>query len=134
MNNEPEPVPVPACLATSDANSCRACEAYCDRVVYPAGCIERDCPNLYAYDDREGRRFVGCLQRVFRSEIALDVLVGPGRRQAFGALRVSGSPTAICQVGVEQAYEGRFDLLACLNPEFFEPVEEPFRVELRAGA
>ena len=70
---------------------------------------------------------------MFRSEIALDVLVGPGRRQAFGALRVSGSPTPVCQIGVEQAYEGRFDLLGCLNPEFFEPVEEPFRVELRTG-
>jgi hypothetical protein len=133
MNDEPEPVTVPACLATSDANSCRACGAFCDRVVYPSGCVQRGCPNLYCYDDREGRRFVGCMLRVFRSEIALDALLGKARSRSFGALRVAGTPTAVCEIGFEQAYEGRFDLLGCLNPEFFEPVDEPFRVELRTG-
>src|SRR5436305_669065 len=128
-----DPQPVPACLATADANSCRACGAFCDRVVYPTGCVARNCPNMYCYDDREGRRFVGCMLRVFRSEIALDALLGRTRRRAFGALRVSGTPTELCEIGVEQAYEGRFDLLGCLNPEFFEPAADPFRVEVRTG-
>src|SRR3954469_9701786 len=106
MTDDPQPLSAPACLLTADANTCRACGAFCDRVVYPAGCVERGCPNLYCYDDREGRRFVGCMLRVFRSEIALDALQSRSRR-GFGALRVSGTPTSVCEIGVEQAYEGR---------------------------
>ena len=35
----------------TDANECRRCSAYCDRVIAPAACVARQCPFLYAYDE-----------------------------------------------------------------------------------
>ena len=35
----------------TDANECRRCTAYCDRVIAPAACVAQECPFLYVYDE-----------------------------------------------------------------------------------
>lgn len=106
-------------------HECRQCCTFCDRVVHPAGCVESACPYLYLYDDEtSGRRYMGCLGNVFRVEIDVEVFEGAERtRQGYGGVRMSGRPTPRCRTSVEEAYEGRGEPFACVNPAFFEPPE-----------
>jgi len=124
-------------LRPQDEVECRRCGVHCDKVVYPAACLERDCPFLYAYEEF-GHTYVGCLQKVFDVEIDLDLLrEAEGRRDGFGAVRATAPPLPMCRVEVESCYESRTDELGCLNPEFHElPVGEPsFRIfaQIRAS-
>ncbi len=60
---------------TTEVNECRQCSTFCDRVIRPATCVAAACPGLYQYDDPlTGRRFMGCLQKVYAVEIDLDLL------------------------------------------------------------
>ena len=117
-------------LHPQDEVECRRCGVYCDKVVYPAACVERDCAFLYSYEEF-GHTYVGCMQKVFAVEIDLDLLKAAERRRAgFGAVKAMGRPLPMCKVEVESCYESRTDELGCRNPEFFElPVGQPtFRV------
>ena len=59
-------------LRRTELNECRRCLTFCDRVIAPATCVADGCPYLYAYDDPlSGRRFMGCIQQVFASEMAI---------------------------------------------------------------
>ena len=60
-------------LRPQDEVECRRCEVHCDKVVYPASCVERACPFVYAYE-AFGHTYMGCMQRVFDVEIDLDLL------------------------------------------------------------
>jgi hypothetical protein len=117
-------------LRPQDELECRRCDVHCDKVVYPAACVERACPFLYAYEDH-GHTFVGCMQKVYGVEIDLDLLqaaeLGAG---GFGAVKAVRKPLPMCSVEVESCYESRADELGCVNPEFSElPLGEPtFRV------
>ena len=117
-------------LRPQDEVECRRCEVHCDKVVYPAACVERECPFLYAYEEH-GHTFVGCVQKVYGVEIDLDQLRTAERgRNGFGAVKAIRKPLPMCSVEVESCYESRVDELGCVNPEFSElPVGEPtFRV------
>jgi hypothetical protein len=109
---------MPSSTRTSaEAAACRRCAVWCDKVVYPSGCVESGCPNLYSYEEH-GRTFVGCLERVFRVEIDLGAIMrAEARRPGFGALRAMREPLKICRVDVEPAFEHRA-CGACLNPDF----------------
>ena len=37
-------------LHPQDEVECRGCPVHCDKVVYPAACLERSCPFVYAYE------------------------------------------------------------------------------------
>ena len=51
----------------------QAASSFCDRVLYPSGCIQSGCPYLYLYDDEAtGRRF-GRMHKVFRGEIDVEL-------------------------------------------------------------
>ncbi len=103
-------------------SECRQCCAFCDRVVLPSGCIAAGCPYLYLYDDEEtGVRFMGCMQKVFRVEID-ETLFGEAERtrHGYGGVKMTGTPLPQCLVAVEQAYDGRGEPFACVNPGFFE--------------
>lgn len=116
------------------ANECRRCCAFCDRLVHPAGCIESGCDYLYLYDDeRSGRRFMGCMRKVFRSEIDLEMFEQAQRtRQGFGGVKMTSAPIARCRTSVERAYDGNGDAFGCTNPGFFEPpVPEDVGFDLR---
>ncbi|MGH3012210.1 MAG: hypothetical protein ACRDMY_10315, partial [Gaiellaceae bacterium] len=51
-------------LRPQEETECRRCQVHCDKVVYPAACLERACPFLYAYREW-GRTYVGCMQNVY---------------------------------------------------------------------
>jgi len=104
----------------TEVNECRQCATYCDRVIAPATCIADECPNLYTYDDPlTGRRYMGCLQQVFATEIDVELFRAAERtRTGFGTVRLAGSPLARCPFEVEQAREGMSS--PCVNPRFFD--------------
>ena len=100
-------------LRPQDETECRRCGVHCDKVVYPAACVRRSCPFVYAYEEW-GHTYIGCMQKVYDVEIDLDALEEAQKRKA---------EVATC-------YEHRADELGCFNPEFFElPRGKPsFRV------
>jgi len=110
-----------------ELHECRQCCSFCDRVVHPAGCIESGCAYLYLYDDDEsGRRFMGCMNKVFRAEIEVDLFEQAQReRHGFGGVKMTGVPIPQCRTTVERAYDGYTDAFECQNPGFFDKPVEP---------
>jgi hypothetical protein len=120
-------------LRPQDEVECRRCEVHCDKVVYPAACLERTCPFVYAYEEH-GRTYMGCMQKVFWVEIDLDMLRAAERgRDGFGAVKANRMPLPMCRSEVDPCYEHRSGELGCVNPEFYElPAASPtFRVIAR---
>jgi hypothetical protein len=111
---------------TAELHECRQCCTFCDRVVHPAGCIETGCRFVYLYDDeRTGRRYMGCMNKVFKVEIDMQLLKEAERtRHGFGAVKMTGVPLPQCKTSVERAYDGHGDAFDCVNPAFFEPPVE----------
>lgn len=108
-------------LRPQEETECRRCAVHCDKVVYPAACLERACPFLYAYEEW-GHTYVGCMQNVYDVEIDLDALretQGRGRA-GFGAVRAARQPLPMCRAEVSSCYTHRADGLGCVNPEFSE--------------
>jgi len=117
-------------LRPQDEVECRRCEVHGDKVVYPAACVAKSCPFLYAVDEF-GHRYVGCLQKIFDVEIDSTLLAaGERTRNGFGAVKTMRQPLPMCTTAVDACYENRTDELGCVNPEFHElPVGEPsFRI------
>lgn len=102
------------------ANECRRCSTFCDRVIAPSACVAQECPFLYAYDDPlSGRRFMGCVHKVFATEIDVELFREAERTRAgFGTVRLAGYPLARCAFEVERAREGRSE--PCVNRRFFD--------------
>ena len=120
-------------LRPQDEPECRRCDVHCDKVVYPAACVERACPFLYSYQEF-GHTYIGCMQKVYDVEIDLDMLrAAEARKPGFGAIRAVRRPLPMCRAEVEPCYEHRAGELGCVNPEFHElPVGSPtFRVIAR---
>lgn len=117
-------------LRPQDEVRCRRCDVHCDKVVYPAVCVARSCPFLYAYEEF-GHTYIGCMQKVYDCEIDVHLLRAAERtRSGFGPVRAVRNPLPMCRSEVSSCYERRQGELGCVNPEFFElPVGEPtFRV------
>lgn len=107
----------------TQGNECRQCSTFCDRVIRPASCVAAGCPFLYQYDDPlSGRRYMGCMQKVFAVEIDVEMFAQAERgRSEFGAVKLAGAPLRRCQFSVEQAYDSAGgDSHACANPRFFD--------------
>src|SRR4051812_21589124 len=117
-------------LRPQDEVECRRCGVHCDKIVYPAACIDRACPFVYAYEEF-GHTYIGCMQNVYEVEIDVELLRDAElRREGFGAVRSRRLPLPMCRVEVEETYRQRTDDLGCVDPEFSElPVGRPtFRV------
>ena len=96
-------------------------------MIAPATCVADDCPNLYAYDDPlTGRRYMGCVQQVFASEIDVEMFREAERTRAgFGTVRLANAPLRRCRFTVEQAYDGRgLAEFQCVNKRFFDWPDE----------
>ena len=120
-------------LHPQDEVECRGCAVHCEKVVYPASCLERSCPFVYAYEEH-GHTFMGCMHKVFEVEIDLDMLrAAEARRAGFGAVKAMRNPLPMCHAEIEPCYEQRTGELGCVNPEFNElPVGTPtFKVFAR---
>jgi hypothetical protein len=120
-------------LRPRDETECRRCRVHCEKVVYPAACVERSCPFLYAYE-AWGHTYIGCMQKIYEVEIDVDLLREAEetrmRRGGFGAIAAKRRPLPMCRCEVDECYGSRGDSLGCVNPEFRElPVGRPtFRV------
>ena len=59
--------------------------------MHPAGCIASGCQYLYLYDDEEtGTRFMGCMNKVFRGEIDVELFEQAERtRHGFGGVKMT---------------------------------------------
>lgn len=106
----------------TEANECRQCNCFCDRVISPAGCVDAGCPALYSYDDPlSERRYMGCAHKVFDCEIDVDLFErARSARGGFGAVKVTGAPRAVCDFSIEQAYESRSVRHRCVNRSFWD--------------
>jgi hypothetical protein len=102
-----------------EVSECRRCSTFCDRVIRPATCLASDCPALYQYDDPlSGRRFMGCLHKVFATEIDVELFREAERTRAgFGAVKLARAPLRCCDFGVERAFETDS---RCANPRFWD--------------
>jgi hypothetical protein len=116
-------------LRPQDEVRCRRCDVHCDKVVYPAACVERSCPFAYAYEEF-GHTYVGCMQKVYDCEIDLHLLLEAEGGGGFGPVRATRKPLPMCRAEVSACYERRQGELGCVNPEFSElPLGAPaFRV------
>ena len=126
----PLPVVSDLPLRPQDETDCRRCEVHCDKVVYPAACVEGACPFLYAYSEH-GRTYVGCMQKIYDVEIDLELLrEAQGGKVGFGAVKARRQPLPMCKAEVSKCYENRAGDMGCVNPEFLElPQGRPsFRV------
>jgi hypothetical protein len=123
-------------LRPQDEVECDRCAVHCEKVVYPAACVARSCPFLYAYE-AFGHTYVGCMQKVYAVEIDLHLLQeAEAASRGFGAIRALKKPLPMCRSAVDRCYSHRDDEIGCRNPEFSElPVGEPtFKVFARMGA
>lgn len=95
--------------------------------------MESGCRYLYAYDDeRTGRRYMGCLNKVFKVEIDLELFEEAERtRHGFGGVKMTGTPIQQCRSSVERAYHGGGEAFECVNPGFFEAPVEADRFDIR---
>jgi hypothetical protein len=110
----------------TEISECRQCSTFCDRVIRPATCVAAACPALYFYDDPlSGRRFMGCVHKVFATEIDVELFHQAERTGAgFGAVKLAAAPLRRCQFDVERAFEPPDE--PCVNPRFFDwPDEAP---------
>lgn len=124
----------------AEVTQCRRCATFCDRVIAPASCVAARCPSLYEYDDPlSGRRFMGCLHKVFATEIDVLLFREAERSAAgFGAVKLAGTPLRCCAFSVEEAFAaGEGDAHRCVNRRFFDwPDTGPDALrafDLRAG-
>jgi len=113
-------------LHPQDEVECRGCAVHCEKVVYPAACLERSCPFVYAYEEH-GHTYMGCLQKVFEA--------AERSREGFGAVRALRGPLPMCEAAVQSTFSQRESELGCVNPEFGElPAGSPtFRVFARVA-
>lgn len=110
------------------AGSCRSCPAWCDRVVFPSGCFEGECPRL-AVDAHEGRARFRCLEGVFEVTVDLERFTQAQRtRGGFGALRVMREPLPMCRCDIDIAHADRAEG-PCVDPDFLlTALRRPYEV------
>lgn len=112
-------MPLRRLLGPTEAGGCRRCPVSCERVVYPAGCIEGGCSRVYSYE-QHGRMVFGCIEKVFGVEIDRAAFEAMQRQPGgFGALRVVAEPLAMCRSAVDPTFAHRGDG-SCANPDFLE--------------
>jgi len=118
---------VPPPVRAAELHECRQCCAFCDRVVHPSGCVASGCSYLYLYDEEDtGRRYMGCMNKVFRGEIDVEMFEEAQRtRHGFGGVKMTGMPISTCRQSVERAYDGFGEPFDCVNRAFFsKPVAD----------
>ena len=106
---------------TAKTGECRKCRTFCDKLIEPRGCVELRCSYLYSYFDQlSGRRYLGCMRKVFGAEIDVDAFEEAERDGGYGGIKMTGDPLPQWQFRVEPAYEGAGPDFECVNPRFFD--------------
>ena len=81
------------------------------------------CEFLYAYDDElTGRRYMGCVHKVFATEIDVELFEEAERTRAgFGTVKLAREPLRRCEFQVERAYDHALGPeFECVNRRFFD--------------
>ncbi len=113
---------------------CRRCRTFCDKVIEPRGCLAQRCHNLYSYEDNfSGKQFMGCLRKVFRAEVDVEMFELAENAGGFGGLKMTGDPLPQCQFKVEPSFEGKGSSFECVNPRFFDCSDGMNVFDLRAA-
>ena len=74
-------------------------------------------------DETSGRRYMGCMNKVFRVEIDFGLFQEAERtRLGFGGVKLTGKPLPQCRTTVERAYDGHSPAFDCVNPSFYGPL------------
>ena len=109
-------------IRRTEITECRQCATICDRVISPATCVASGCPALYHYDEpSSGRRFMGCLHKVFATEIDVALFAEAERTRAgYGAVKLARAPLRRCAFHVERAFDWGELGDACVNRRFFD--------------
>lgn len=112
---------------------CRQCGVWCDKMIEPRGCLEIGCKFLYTYDDElSGNRYMGCLNKVFKVEIDVDLFERMERTKAgYGGVKMTGAPLPQCPFTVERSYELEGPAYECVNPRFADCTESVRAFDLR---
>ena len=63
---------------------------------------------------------MGCLRKVFRAEIDVDMFELAEASGGFGGIKMTGEALPQCQFRVEPCYEGVGPAYDCVNPRFFD--------------
>jgi hypothetical protein len=114
-----------ATVERTRASECRRCRTFCDKLIEPRGCIELGCRYLYSYEDQlTGGRYMGCIRKVFRAEIDVDMFELAEADGGYGGIKMSGDPLPQCRFKVEPCYEGEGASFTCVNPRFFDCTDE----------
>lgn len=83
------------------------------------------CRFLYSYEEiATGRRFIGCMHKVFRGEIDLDLFLLAERAGGYGGIKMGADPLPQCRFTVERAYEGDGPAYECVNRRFFDAPDD----------
>ena len=84
--------------------SAASAAAFCDKLIEPRWLHRRRAATfLYTYEDiSTGRRFMGCMNKVFKGEIDLDLFLLAERTGGFGGIKMNGTPLPQCQFSVER--------------------------------
>lgn len=94
--------------------------------------MEMGCRFLYSYEDvASGQRFFGCLNKVFRAEVDLDLFLLAESAGGYGGIKMTGDPLPQCHFTVEKAYEGEGPAFECVNKRFFDGPTEIEAFDLR---
>ena len=88
----------------------------------PGDLLAAGCPSLYQYDDPlTGRRYMGCVHKVFATEIDVALFREAERTRAgFGAVKLAGAPLGRCEFEIERAFDWRELGETCVNRRFFD--------------
>lgn len=79
------------------------------------------CRYLYSYEDRlSGNTYMGCVRKVFRAEVDVEMFQLAENAGGFGGLKVTGQPMPQCQFSVEPSFQGAGAEFECVNPRFFD--------------
>lgn len=115
------------------AGECRSCRTFCDKMIEPRDCLSMRCPYLWSYiDGSTGRRFMGCVQKVFKAEIDTAQFEAAERGGGFGGIKMTGKPLAHCPSRVEPAFTaGGGPAHTCTNPAFFDSDDPAAEFDLR---
>ena len=107
-------------IRRTEVTECRQCSTVCDRVISPATCVAAACPALYQYDDTlSGRRYMGCLHKVFATEIDVALFEEAERTRAgYGAVKLARAPLRRCAFHVERAFDWGELNDGCVNRRF----------------
>lgn len=80
------------------------------------------CRYIYSYEDEFfGRIYMGCMQKVFKAEIDVEMLEEAERASpGFGGIKAAGEPLPHCPFVVDSTFDGEGEDYGCCNPTFFD--------------